>query len=54
MHAKLEQILEETKELTANERAALAHCLISNLENRHDEDVDAAWASIVDASTRQP
>lgn len=38
----LEQIIQETKGLSANYRALLAHELISSLETQHDEGVDAA------------
>ena len=48
MTMKLEQVLEETKGLSANDRALLAHCLISSLETQHDEDVDAAWSSLAE------
>jgi putative addiction module component (TIGR02574 family) len=48
MSAKMKQIIEEIKELTAQEKALVAHCLISSLENKHDEDVEAAWAELAE------
>lgn len=45
---KLEQVIEETKVLSANDRALLAHCLISSLETQHDEGVDAAWSALAE------
>jgi hypothetical protein len=42
----IKQAIEITKDLSSSEKALLAHCLISSLETSHDEDVDAAWASI--------
>ena len=42
----IRQVLEETKNLNSNERALLAHCLISSLETRQDEGVDNAWAEL--------
>jgi putative addiction module component (TIGR02574 family) len=46
--AKMKQLIEEIKELTAQERALVAHCLISSLENKQDEDVEAAWAELAE------
>jgi len=37
------QFIENAKYLTAKEKAMVAHCLISALETRQDEDVDQAW-----------
>lgn len=34
---RLEQVIQETKRLSANDRALLVHCLISSLETQHDE-----------------
>lgn len=45
---RLEQVIQETKGLSANDRALLAHCLISSLETQHDEGVDAAWSSLAE------
>lgn len=42
---RLEQVIQETKRLSANDRAMLAHCLISSLETQHDEGVDTAWSA---------
>ncbi len=42
----IRQVIEETKNLNSNERALLAHCLISSLETRQDEGVDHAWAKL--------
>ncbi|UTF59566.1 addiction module protein [Gilvimarinus sp. DA14] len=44
----LEQVIQETKGLSASDRALLAHCLISSLETQHDEGVDAAWAKLAE------
>lgn len=53
MSARLDQVIEKTKEFSANERATLARCLISSLEQQHDEDVDAAWADLADRRTEE-
>lgn len=48
MNVKLEKVIEEAKELSANDRALLAHCLISSLDKTQDDNVDAAWALLAD------
>lgn len=48
MTTELEQVLAKAKALSVNERALLAHCLISSLEQQHDEDVDAAWMAVAE------
>lgn len=44
----LEQDIQETKGLSVNDRALLAHWLISSLETQHDEGVDASWLSLAE------
>jgi len=36
------------KELSANERALVAHCLIASLETQQDQGVDEAWAELAE------
>lgn len=48
MSAKFNQVIEEVKYLTAQERALVAHCLISSLETEQDEGVDMAWAELAE------
>lgn len=48
MSTKMKQVIEEIKDLTAQERALVAHCLISSLENKYDEGVDEAWAELAE------
>ncbi|MEE2023660.1 addiction module protein [Alkalimonas mucilaginosa] len=48
MSVTLEQLIEVTKELSANDRALLAHCLISSLEKTQDDDVDASWSLVAE------
>lgn len=43
MSTKVEQVIESIKELSADERALIAHCLISSLDERHDDGVEQAW-----------
>ncbi len=47
MSAVFKQIIENIRKLLPNERALVAHCLISSLESSYDEDVDSAWAMLV-------
>jgi len=44
----LKQIIESTKRLSPKERALVAHCLISSLETKQDEDVDQAWVDLAE------
>ena len=46
MSAAFKQVIENIKDLSPNERALVAHCLISSLELRQDEGVDEAWAEL--------
>jgi putative addiction module component (TIGR02574 family) len=48
MTVKLEKVIEEAKALSANDRALLAHCLISSLDKTQDDNVDAAWTSLTE------
>jgi hypothetical protein len=44
----ISQVLENAKQLNVSERALVAHCLISSLETRQDEDVEQAWAELAE------
>jgi len=46
MSAKMKQLIENIKELSSDERALLAHCLISSLETKQDDDVEEKWAEL--------
>ena len=48
MPDKMRRLLEDIKELSARERATLAHCLISSLDQIQDEDIDEAWAELAE------
>lgn len=48
MPANIKRVIEEVKHLNAHERALVAHCLISSLENKQDEGVDLAWAELAE------
>ena len=42
----IRQAIETTKSLNSNDKALLAHCLISSLESTQDEHIDNAWAEL--------
>ena len=46
MSDAFKQVIESIRELSANERALVAHCLISSLDLVHEEGVDEAWAEL--------
>ncbi len=48
MTGKMKEVIASIKELTPHERATLAHCLISSLDEVHDQGVDDAWADIAE------
>ena len=45
MSAKFKQVIESIGDLTSDERALVAHCLISSLETKHDDSVDESGPS---------
>ncbi len=42
------QAIKSIGELSADEKALMAHCLISSLESKQDENVDEAWAKLAE------
>jgi len=48
MATKLKQVIENMKKLSADERALVAHCLISSLETHQEEGVEEAWADLAE------
>jgi len=48
MTARIKQVIENIKKLSADEKALVAHCLISSLETRQDENVEEAWADLAE------
>ncbi len=48
MSASFKQVIENIKGLSVEERALVAHCLISSLESQHDDGVDEAWAVLAE------
>jgi len=48
MSAVLKQVISNIDELTSDEKALVAHCLIASLETKSDENVDDAWADLAE------
>ncbi len=46
MSASFKQVIENIENLTPDEKALIAHCLISSLEARQDDSVDEAWGAL--------
>jgi hypothetical protein len=46
MSVALKQVIENIENLSSDEKALVAHCLISSLEVKHDDSVDQAWAEL--------
>jgi hypothetical protein len=48
MNLAFNQIIENIKGLSAEEKALVAHCLIASLEAKQDAGVDEAWAKLAE------
>ena len=48
MSANMKRAMENIKRLSVQERALLAHCLISSLHEVQEEGVDEAWAQLAE------
>ena len=48
MTAAFKQVIESIGSLSSDEKALLAHWLISSLEVRQDDDVDQAWVELAE------
>ena len=46
MSAVFKQVIENIENLSSDEKALVAHCLISSLEVKHDDSVDQAWREL--------
>jgi hypothetical protein len=53
MNSKVRKLLTDSKELNANERALLAHCLISSLDSSNEEDVEACWLHLAEERLKE-
>ena len=45
---KIQQVIENAKSLSFNDRALVAHCLISSLETKQDECVEQEWVELAE------
>ena len=48
MSAKMKQLIESIRELSSDEKALLAHCLIASLETAPEDGVDEAWLALAE------
>ncbi len=48
MTVSFKQVIENIRGLSVDERALIAHCLISSLESQQDADVDEAWTVLAE------
>ena len=48
MSAVFKQVIQNIGELSSDEKALVAHCLISSLESKHDDSVDKAWGELAE------
>ena len=46
MSAAFKQVVEKIEDLSSDEKALVAHCLIASLEVKHDDNVDIAWGQL--------
>lgn len=46
MSAVFKQVIQNIKGLSSDEKALVAHCLISSLESKHDDNVDQKWGEL--------
>lgn len=49
MSAAFKQAIQNIDELSINEKALMAHCLISSLESKQDDQVDDAWIKLAES-----
>ena len=45
MTVNVQQVIEELKYLSAQDRALVAHCLITSLDSLQEKAVEQAWAN---------
>jgi hypothetical protein len=48
MSATFRQVIAKIGELSSDEKALVAHCLISSLEEKTEDGVDEAWAELAE------
>ncbi|HIO96307.1 MAG TPA: addiction module antitoxin RelB [Leucothrix sp.] len=48
MSTAFKQVIQDIGELSSDEKALVAHCLISSLETKHGDSVDLAWGELAE------
>ena len=48
MSEVFKKVIQDIGELSSDEKALVAHCLISSLETKHDDSVDQAWGKLAE------
>lgn len=48
MSAVFKKVIQNIGELSSDEKALVAHCLISSLESKHDDSVDKEWGELAE------
>ena len=48
MSLNIKQVIESIKELSPQDKALVAHCLISSLDTKQEDGVDEAWAELAE------
>ena len=48
MSEVFKQVIENIGALSSDEKALVAHCLISSLESKQDDGVEGAWAELAE------
>ena len=52
MSETLKYVLENIERMTSNEKALAAHCLLSSLEEKPNDNVDSAWLALAEARSK--
>jgi hypothetical protein len=53
MSEALKNVLENIEHMTSSEKAFAAHCLLSSLEEKPDDDVDSAWLALSEERSKE-
>jgi hypothetical protein len=53
MPEALKNVLENIEQMTSSEKALAAHCLLSSLEEKPNDDVDSAWLALSEDRSKE-
>ncbi len=53
MSALFQQMIKNMSDLTSDEKALVAHCLISSLDTKQDSSVDKAWLDLAETRYKE-